>query len=917
MPSRQSTLFSHFSPSQNDAGPSGQRSTPRRTRNPQPLLDPSESEGSEGMDGIKMRDNKLDVNKLPITQRRTLKKTIVDSDDDSREQEGEEDDTIRNKKRRRGQMVVELPRTSLASPTIRDRKKRGHRDDAEYSEPDADGPSVPLDWYNSPDRTPPDYFEIQKRKVKEKRQLKQQLEDEREKQREDDKIDSEIEVFPSPPSPRNNKRKLGRTGHKNDSRIVIDGSSGEISKSNENSNNKGKGKEKEKADDEIIPIDAPPKPTPRYGRATQQPSFTYFLPTKPAGRPKLNLQRTKSEVIVEIPRLSQEDKQSYTYIKPSQSSQPSRSDLSTKSKEDRVPESKASSSESIVKPAVEEPNDPTPSHSLPPILEVELSNKDLGLLTDSEQNHKEAFASTREPPLAVQSSQRKSSSPMNQPSPLKQTSTLKQPSPPKPPSTGPVTSSYTRPSPAISMPPLKRRALSPSPALSSGSSIAVVVPTKRKDKGKQKAVSESESEDSMPIRRFRKATPLSVKSSKKKVTLPEKKRQGKLKSKALDPDEDAGAETENEENMLDDLKMDEPERFKSKTRLRKRPQETAAQRSIRKLKNRREGLVESSTSESSEGTFDDSSDGSASDHDEEDFIVPDDARTKRVQLPHEFSVDSAQTPEFKFKVVFHYLVLLVMRGKKAFPLDRESQEYFVPQLRQFRDRMVGYRQLRVRSQIWRTNFVKAMEKYPIFDVEELMNAEPGCDACHMGGRMSRFRVNLEGEQYDQETHQPLDSSDEEDEPEDSDDSEASERKRRKLPRSLLMGRFCRQRAQVYHDMVHWEDELYHRIRNYYHDLLRAKYKPVQSDSEASSSDTDEDEDPYEVKERRANRKQRRLNTASRVERLRKKKLPDDPKDVDEVTEWMDKMGYQNKDFRWIETMIEKSGRLEHDKQKDE
>ncbi|WVR03541.1 hypothetical protein IAU60_000533 [Kwoniella sp. DSM 27419] len=436
------------------------------------------------------------------------------------------------------------------------------------------------------------------------------------------------------------------------------------------------------------------------------------------------------------------------------------------------------------------------------------------------------------------------------------------------------------------------------------------MPRKRKAKPKSAAIIDSDSEAEIQPKSGR------VQSSKTSRPGPSATngKAAKPKKAIRDPEEEDSVQTEDEGDMLDQLKMDEPERFKSDTRLRQK-KETTFQRKIRKLKAKREGkVVSSSGSGSDTATSDSAEDSQFSGPDEESFIVPDDGTAMTVELPTMFSMDSAQTPEFKFKVVFHYLVVLVMRGKKALPLSAKDSKYFRPQLHYWRDRMRGFRDFRVRSQIWRSNLVKAMEKYPIFDVEELAFTETGCDACHIRGRISRYRVTLDGLPYDKQTHEPLDSGSESESSTDSGDDEAVSRR---LPRSLIMGRFCKARAEVFHQLTHWEDELYHRIQGYYRDLLRAKYKRIESDSERSTSSGVTDSDPEETQKRKRKRAERRERTAARVAKLRKKALPKDHKDVDKVLEWMDQMGWQTKDFRWIQQLEDRSDQLEHDKRKDE
>jgi hypothetical protein len=167
---------------------------------------------------------------------------------------------------------------------------------------------------------------------------------------------------------------------------------------------------------------------------------------------------------------------------------------------------------------------------------------------------------------------------------------------------------------------------------------------------------------------------------------------------------------------LDELELDESTRFKTESRLRKK-KETPQQRILRKLKDKRNGIIRPDTSseESEEDSEDESTDSAADSRGlrrSESFIASDDGDEHQVILPHEFSSNSAQTPEFKFKVVFQYFTLLAVCGTDILPLKGDQKEYFVPQLRDWRRKMEGHKESRVRSQIWPSNYVKALQTYP-------------------------------------------------------------------------------------------------------------------------------------------------------------------------------------------------------------
>lgn len=171
---------------------------------------------------------------------------------------------------------------------------------------------------------------------------------------------------------------------------------------------------------------------------------------------------------------------------------------------------------------------------------------------------------------------------------------------------------------------------------------------------------------------------------------------------------------ESEEDLLEELAIDEPDRFRSKTRLRQK-KETPFQRQLRKLRDQRLGIVASSSDDESESESDSTS-GTSDSLASQEFIVEDGGVVQEGLLPHQFSLNSAQTPEFKFKVVFHYFVLLVMKGPTVLPLRGENASYMLPQLEDQRRKMNDFKEGRVRSQIWRVELVDGLKSYPNYIV---------------------------------------------------------------------------------------------------------------------------------------------------------------------------------------------------------
>lgn len=217
-----------------------------------------------------------------------------------------------------------------------------------------------------------------------------------------------------------------------------------------------------------------------------------------------------------------------------------------------------------------------------------------------------------------------------------------------------------------------------------------------------------------------------------------KKHKGK-KEDHPDPDEQSShmAET-SDEDMVEAIKLDDPERFKATSRLRHPRLETVQQRRIRKLRNKRLGIKDDSSGSEghgnawkdddeddpiyvSSGDNEDGDNAQEEDVAEEDisnFIVDDGSQSLAEDLlPPEFSRNALQSTEYKFRVVFHYFLLLAMKGAEhVLPLDKKTREYFGPPLADLRRRMHDYRNNRVRSQVWSRELVQVLEKYPLFRV---------------------------------------------------------------------------------------------------------------------------------------------------------------------------------------------------------
>ena len=172
---------------------------------------------------------------------------------------------------------------------------------------------------------------------------------------------------------------------------------------------------------------------------------------------------------------------------------------------------------------------------------------------------------------------------------------------------------------------------------------------------------------------------------------------------------------------------------------------------MRRLQNQKQGVIESSHSSSNDS--DDEGDDESEEIASDSFV--DDDGDGHVELPQQFSNNALQTPHFKFKVTFHYVLLLVMRGAQVLPLRGADADYFVPPLRFWRRRMADFRDSRVRGQIWKPSLVRKLDTRPSFVAKRLEFPVDSCAACNRRGRISTFVITLEGDAYNRENYEPL------------------------------------------------------------------------------------------------------------------------------------------------------------------
>lgn len=376
---------------------------------------------------------------------------------------------------------------------------------------------------------------------------------------------------------------------------------------------------------------------------------------------------------------------------------------------------------------------------------------------------------------------------------------------------------------------------------------------------------------------------------------PRKRRRSNLRP---DPDDEASASAATEdEDARAEIEMDEPERFTATSRLRE-TKESAWAANLRRLKESRGGnAAEYVSSGSDEGDW-------AYEREDEldDFLVSDDGEMPE-ELPEEFS-HKRESTEYKFKVVFQYLLLLAIKGPDVLPLSKSDADYFGRQLRDVRNLMKGFRDS-LSSTLWKPEFRKALETYPVWQEANLTEREEYCDGCNRRNQRCYRTAWLRGQPYDRESHEVLEGSDNEDA---DSEEEADPRvlgnlgKLRSPQMELTLGSKCLQRAHDFHELHHWEHQMFSFIKSQYNDLVRAAGQEVRESSLASDSDMSGGEHRELAR--------RRGISAGRVQTLSRGPLPNDVEDVDEVTEWMDSHNHMRKSLEWLDRVEGRARRLE-------
>ncbi|KAJ7709876.1 hypothetical protein B0H17DRAFT_1029588 [Mycena rosella] len=244
----------------------------------------------------------------------------------------------------------------------------------------------------------------------------------------------------------------------------------------------------------------------------------------------------------------------------------------------------------------------------------------------------------------------------------------------------------------------------------------------------------------------------------------------------------------------------EPEHI-IESRLRTRGKLSRRDFILLKLKRKRQGLSppktesepessgESDSSNERDSLFDGSSSDSAG---SSEFIVEDDG-TAVAQLPMEFSMETHEDLSRQFKKIFQFMVHIAIRpqAEREQFMRRllETEAYFSVPLKMARRRISGLRGSLIASSRWQPAFIALLERYPEFELKDLVRISPACDACRISARKGSKKGELSGYEYNRMGFM-----------------ETEHRKPKNF--SFNLGRFCAERTEVFHQFTHWEFKLF-------------------------------------------------------------------------------------------------------------
>ena len=200
--------------------------------------------------------------------------------------------------------------------------------------------------------------------------------------------------------------------------------------------------------------------------------------------------------------------------------------------------------------------------------------------------------------------------------------------------------------------------------------------------------------------------------------------------------------------------------------------------------------------------------------DDESFIVSDDDAPLGApsdllhEIPLEFTHHAHKHLKEHFKDAIEWMV-----QKKINPGFNHRDPIYIQAFRKLEPEARGLAQSKFSSSAWTEGFTRALWSRPQFHEEDISAGGEGegrkCDACGRSNHPAKFRIQLLGKPYFQETLEDVEESDAESDS-DSDAASVNSKGQKVLSANtqFYLGRFCRANAERAHSLIHWKHALY-------------------------------------------------------------------------------------------------------------
>ncbi|OBT48887.1 hypothetical protein VE00_00528 [Pseudogymnoascus sp. WSF 3629] len=200
--------------------------------------------------------------------------------------------------------------------------------------------------------------------------------------------------------------------------------------------------------------------------------------------------------------------------------------------------------------------------------------------------------------------------------------------------------------------------------------------------------------------------------------------------------------------------------------------------------------------------------------DDDSFIVSDDDAPLGApsdllhEIPLEFTHHAHKHLKEHFKDAIEWMV-----QKKINPGFNHRDPIYIQAFRKLEPEARGLAQSKFSSSAWTEGFTRALWSRPQFHEEDISAGGEGegrkCDACGRSNHPAKFRIQLLGKPYFQDTLEVVEESDA-DSDSDSDAASVNSRGQKVLSADtqFYLGRFCRANAERAHSLIHWKHALY-------------------------------------------------------------------------------------------------------------